>query len=507
MGVRAWVFSVQIQSGSILEAEIVQQLFESPHGLPVILEWCLLTPISLVEEQHAFEVLLPWLQHSSAHRQVNRPLLMIRGTHCFSHSQQLGQRLRSYYQRSYAGNPPWLMCPSQELLKDFDGSYEHSVLPSASEDSSLRLDYKQNLFDAHWHTPPQEWVIPAVRALTEIDRALYINGNAVNYCEWLRLMSYWADLSQEGNPSALLLLESWNGHRSWWTDAPKQTLASHVEHCSAFARELQWGNLSPNHLALFIHGFYLDNLNSILQSIDSRDVPLIDLYVSTPIHQLYAVASILRRQRWPRVYLVGVPNRGRDIAPLVIKLLPKALSVGHKAFIKVHTKKSPHLTNGQDWGDHLTKSLLDHDLIRSLENQLLHNADLALLAPAGTIVPITIQLQNNGRHLTTLQRRFHISGKELLLSSFVAGTMFAGRLNWLEPLCTIAPQFSCFEPESGQTDGTLAHAIERWVGVLALKKSLRMEQLPGDSSSLPDFGYGEYRSKIDNSMNNRMQVG
>ena len=386
------------------------------------------------------------------------------------------------------------MCPSNELVKDFDGLYGHSVLPSVSEDISLRLDYKKHLCNAHWHTPPQEWLIPAVRALAEADRSRYINANAVHYCEWLQLMSYWADISQEGNPSALILLESWTGHRDWSTDSPKKIVSSRMEDCSSLVKELHWGERSANHLALFIHGFYLDNLAFMLKSIEPNDIPSIDLYVSTPIHQLYAVSSLIRRQKWQRVYLVGVPNRGRDIAPFITKLLPEALSVGHKSFIKVHTKKSPHLTNGQDWSDHLINSLLDQDLMRTLEDQLLKEPELGLLAPAGTVVPITIQLQNNGKHLMALQRRFHVSGKELLSASFVAGTMFAGRLNWLKTLCSIAPQFDCFEPESGQTDGTLAHALERWIGVLASRSSLRIKQLPGDSSSIPDFGYGEYRS-------------
>ena len=139
-----------------------------------------------------------------------------------------------------------------------------------------------------------------------------------------------------------------------------------------------------------VHGFYLDGLAEMLRDLPRADI---DLYVSTPHWQFSAMAALLRQQRWPRVRLFAVPNRGRDLAPFLLQMLPVARAAGHRSFIKLHTKSSPHLSEGQDWAAHLVDSLLDPVVVE----KLLREPVSGLLAPAGTLVPITLQLHNNAR--------------------------------------------------------------------------------------------------------------
>lgn len=63
------------------------------------------------------------------------------------------------------------------------------------------------------------------------------------------------------------------------------------------------------------------------------------IYIS--VHLLIQIeesTKVLATLRWPKVYLCGVNNRGRDIAPFLLDLLPEALRTGHLTFDKVHTK-------------------------------------------------------------------------------------------------------------------------------------------------------------------------
>ena len=110
------------------------------------------------------------------------------------------------------------------------------------------------------------------------------------------------------------------------------------------------GERNPEHIALMIHGFYVDQLETMLTRLPpggKKDgLPGLDLYVSTCKEKLNTVQSLLARQKWPSVYIASCPNRGRDIAPFLLHLLPAALKAGHCYFIKVHTKKSPHLHKG-----------------------------------------------------------------------------------------------------------------------------------------------------------------
>ena len=389
LGVNAWVVSAEAQGSVLTQADLLRNLAEQPNGLPFALEWCITEPLSLEAEHEALVAILPWLQHLRVYRQGARPLLMIRGIEQCIDSRSIAGRIRQMFLAGGCGPQPLLVASCLVPVDGFDGSYEHIQLPKQSADRSKRADFECHLRDAHWHAPPNGWLIPAVLALEKQHQDCYRNANAARYREWLSLMSHWSVLQQNGDSMAPVLLESWSGHRRWWSASLPNSSEPLETSPASEVQELQWGQTAAEHLALMVHGFYLDGLDSMLQRLDPQSVPALDLYVSTPIRQVHAVAALLRRQGWPRVRLFGVPNRGRDLAPFIRHLLPAALSVGHHAFIKVHTKSSPHLADGQGWGDHLINSMLNDKLIDELQDRLSSNSELGLLAPAGTVVPIT----------------------------------------------------------------------------------------------------------------------
>lgn len=259
--------------------------------------------------------------------------------------------------------------------------------------------------------------------------------------------------------------------------------------------DLCWGTPDPAHLALLVHGFYPDRLAALLAGVRPLDAGpppgfAIDLYVSTPRPQVEHVAALLREQRWPRVQLFGVENRGRDLAPLLLQLLPAALSDGHSVFVKVHTKRSDHLSDGEAWAAHLLNSLLTPAALRTCAERLAHNPRLGLLAPAGTLLSCSVALHANAEHLLRLHRNAGLKPASLLQRRFIAGSMMAGRLEALAPLAQLGLPLEDFEPEQGQTDGTLAHALERWLCCAAAEQGWQLEELPGEARAVPGFGHG-----------------
>ncbi|MDA7685544.1 rhamnan synthesis F family protein [bacterium] len=181
-----------------------------------------------------------------------------------------------------------------------------------------------------------------------------------------------------------------------------------------------------------LHGHYLDKLETMLARLpaggDCQGWPGLDIYVSTPLEQLDQVERLLRQQGWPRVHLVGVANRGRDIAPFLLELFPAALQQGHSAFVKLHTKVSPHLQKGDDWGEHLVDALLDPELLRELPERLRQHPSLGLLVPPGTLLPMSVALRANEQHLERLLHNQNWSGHWAAQQSYAAGSMVCGRL-------------------------------------------------------------------------------
>lgn len=488
LGIGAWVIPIQVRGHDETRWETIQRCFELQSGLPLLLEWVIDRPSTLAEEQAIAAQLLRWLASHRALPLEQRSALLIQGTQHLDAAEQTAQRLR----RSLAsglGRIPLLLNGSGEPMAGFDGNCDW-IPPLRADTPADRGNYEVHLQQAHWRPSPQGRSIPAVRALSANDHGGMSGASPELYCSWLCLVSRWNELLANGDPQAPVLIDSWSGHQATWSaEVVEQSSPRPAVGLSAAHRLIQWGEPSPDRLALMVHGFYLDGLAAILERLPEALLSAIDVYVSTPLERLSAAAAVLRRRGCPVVKLFGVPNRGRDIAPFLLQLLPAVLAHGHPSFVKLHTKASPHLADGEDWGEHLIKSLLAPSMLKGLNEQLRMDPKLGLLAPAGTRVPITLQLQNNGTHLLQLQRRTGLLGVELLDADFIAGSMLAGRVELLKPLVDLGQQLSDFEAEAGQTDGTLAHALERWIGVLAHQQGLRVDELPGDGRAMPGFGY------------------
>jgi lipopolysaccharide biosynthesis protein len=67
--------------------------------------------------------------------------------------------------------------------------------------------------------------------------------------------------------------------------------------------------------------------------------------------------------------------------------------------------------------------------------------------------------------------------------------MMAGRLVAMKALQDLELSVDDFETEQGQTDGTLAHALERLISWQYANQGLIIKTLPGETSFVPQFGF------------------
>ena len=189
-----------------------------------------------------------------------------------------------------------------------------------------------------------------------------------------------------------------------------------------------------------------------------------DLFITLPNDVLISKEMI--RVDFPNAQIYRCENRGRDIAPF-LSVFSSISQLGYKYLCKIHTKKSPHIPIGRDWGeDMLSKLIGSSNIIQKIKKAFDEHPDWGIIAPYGHVVPWNYYWQENVAKVTELARAIGAPFENFDFC-YVAGSMFWFRPESLFPIfkAGILPQD--FEIEKGQVDGTLAHAIERLMGLTA----------------------------------------
>jgi lipopolysaccharide biosynthesis protein len=224
---------------------------------------------------------------------------------------------------------------------------------------------------------------------------------------------------------------------------------------------------SKTRVASIIHAFYPDALEELLSSIpeEAREGIFITLPEDPPAALLSVIAKKLQN---PRLYFY--PNWGRDIRPF-LGVLQTVRAHGYAYFVKVHTKKSTHRLDGDEWRSSLISPLLELLREKQLQKFLDENAEIALVAGETHLLNAYSYIGGAGNiaWLRRLCLEFDIRPPEEDFH-FAAGSMFAGRVSSFLPIATHPFLADAFENEAGQMDGTLAHALERFFGLFVKAK-------------------------------------
>lgn len=182
----------------------------------------------------------------------------------------------------------------------------------------------------------------------------------------------------------------------------------------------------------------------------------------------------------PRARFLLSPNRGRDVLPW-LRLLQQGAFSGYEVVCKLHGKNSPHTTQAQRWRQDSVGSIVgDRGNAAALLAEMRADPSVGVLGPLATaVLPAHDAWQHqNQRHLRFLTARLNRGSDGAAAAGaaqpFFAGTMFWFRPAALQPLVRMDLQPGDFAPEMGQTDGTLAHALERFLAHVAERAGYRM---------------------------------
>lgn len=194
---------------------------------------------------------------------------------------------------------------------------------------------------------------------------------------------------------------------------------------------------------------------------------------------------------FPRAFVQPIENRGRDILPFLALINAGALD-GYEAICKIHTKKSPHRDDGDHWRRHLIAGVLPEEGLGRLLESFLADPRAAFWVADGQHYSDVKWWGSNFEITRSLLRRLEIEIEREDL------TFPAGSIYWVKPLMIgllramkLGPQD--FEAELAQVDGTLAHALERAMGMLARAAGQGVVQTSelagGPAATLPKPSY------------------
>lgn len=227
-------------------------------------------------------------------------------------------------------------------------------------------------------------------------------------------------------------------------------------------------------VAVCLHLFYPELWPTLRTALENIPEPW-DLYVSVPNFACTpSLAQIAKAH--PNLRFLPCANRGRDVLPFLL-WLEMGVFDRYDEVIKLHTKRSPHVSDGTRWLEQVLQSLLgEPKAVGELLEKMRKTPEIGLIGPRTLLIDSGHRTHKGGnRHvLEALAKRASLP-QAALGSPFFAGTMFWFRPAALIGLRAMMLQEEDFPIEMAQTDGTPAHALERLIWPLVEHAGFQLE--------------------------------
>ncbi len=228
-------------------------------------------------------------------------------------------------------------------------------------------------------------------------------------------------------------------------------------------------DLARGAIGVALHLYYPD-IWDVIRDVLAKLPPEARLYVSLVEERSDHLAETILAD-YPTARIQVVQNRGRDVAPF-LKQLRAMQEDGVEVALKIHGKKtmSSGTEYGIAWRDALYEDLApSRGQVNAILRLFQSDVDAGIVIPDGHYASLRRGLQFNRAELFRLAAAVGASlpPESIATTPFPAGTMFWFRPAALAGLSRLQLKTSDFPDEEGQTDGTLAHAIERIICIAA----------------------------------------
>ena len=230
--------------------------------------------------------------------------------------------------------------------------------------------------------------------------------------------------------------------------------------------------LKQKKIGVFLHIFYPELAKTIANYLGN--IPCeIDVYISTTKEAVQSLQDIFGKiKNCRKVDVRCFQNTGRDVAPFLIGFGEQILQ--YEIILKLHSKKSPHSSALNGWFLHCLDNLIGNESISATNIKALQNSQTAIVYPVENYT-LSLGIQHdscwghnncNYDKAKPLLKKFNLDHIQRDSSfRFPVGTMFWCKPEVLKPILEWGLTWRDFGEEAGQIDGTIAHSIERLIGI------------------------------------------
>ena len=232
-----------------------------------------------------------------------------------------------------------------------------------------------------------------------------------------------------------------------------------------------------NRIGIVFHIYYEDIVEEILSEYLDPIRNKADVLVTTS--ESVSLETLERLEdHLPNLHISTSENRGRDIRPF-LQIYPFIFEKRYEMCCKIHTKKSIHRIDGELLRRHALDCLLKYNVDKIVQ-QFSQDEELGMIVPPDAFLYLSENsdwYDGNRPWLDELLTRMG-EGDQIgkYQFDFPAGSMYWFRVASLTKL--LDRQFidlDEFEPEAGQLDGTLQHAVERVISLLVRKAGYKVQ--------------------------------
>jgi hypothetical protein len=355
-------------------------------------------------------------------------------------------------------------------------STEDKVLPPLPPDNEPALSYTNEAI--------------SLRSLLLQDQAEILRGSPLFDANWY--LSVYPDLARSGCDPALHYLQ-WGASEGRNPSSYFETInymnafpelkridVNPLLHAIARQRSIRAPDLSQlchitprGSIAVVLHLFEPDLWGEMRQAVECVRQPF-DLFVSVSRGLSEHMRPVIQ-QVFPHAHVITFENHGRDVGPFVA-LSQSGVLFKYDFVCKIHTKRSLHRADGDDWRRALIDGALgSSDLVDRIIANFRADPALGMVVAHGYLRSGPEVWSGNERWLNRLLPRLGFP-LEVNHCTFAVGNIFWIRSSLLHPLVRLGIGLSDFEPEPLFIDGGLAHAIERIFGLICHYGSMRAIQ-------------------------------